>query len=131
MYKWIGIIRVTSEYFHYCFLFGGQSVATLWASYQSPDYLSSLKLSISVLFVVLLLPLLWTSGDIYPEFQRQGDSSHLHATDGFLRIPSGAAPANRLVVSMSAELLCSTYYFKHWLGSILRYTGGGLFLSYQ
>ena len=60
------------------------------------------------LFVVPLIPLFWTPGDVCPGFQSQGGSSSLHASssacNGFLKVTSGATSANLLVASMAAEL---------------------------
>ena len=67
----------------------------------------------SVLFVLPLLSLFWTSGDIWPGFQSQGGFPSLYASlpacNGFLKFTSGATPANLLMTSMAAETFESTY----------------------
>ena len=66
----------------------------------------------------------------------QGGFPHLRTIITCLLMDSSDLPLLQhlltlLVASMSAERLCSNYYFKHWLDSNLRYTGEGLFLSHQ
>ena len=58
-------------------------------------------------FVRPLMPLFWTSGDIYSGFQSQGGSPDLHvlspACNGILRFTSDVTPADLLVSSMAAK----------------------------
>ena len=53
-----------------------------------------------------LIPLFWTSGDICPGFQSQGEPLALCAPspvhNGFLRFTSGATPADLLRASIAA-----------------------------
>ena len=54
-----------------------------------------------------LIPLFWTSWDIYPGFQSQNKFPHVRALSSthnrFLRFTSGATPADHLAASMVAE----------------------------
>ena len=60
-----------------------------------------------------LIPLFWTSGDIYPGFQSQCRSPCLCAIlpryNRILRFTSSVTPADLLVASMAAEPFQSTY----------------------
>ena len=73
------------------------------------------------LFVGLLIPLFWTSGDVSSGFQSQSGFCLIHTwrrrTSNIthsLRFTSGATPADLLVASMAAELISSTYLQRHW-----------------
>ena len=71
----------------------------------------------SFLFVVPLIPLCWTSGDVCPGFQSQSatpclcTSSTVH--NGFLRFTSGVTAADFLFDSMAADPLWSTYLYTY------------------
>ena len=60
-----------------------------------------------------LIPLFWTSGDVSPGCQSQGEFFCLHALlpvcKGFLRFTSGATPADHLTASMVTEPFRSTH----------------------
>ena len=60
-----------------------------------------------------LIPLFWTSGDVSPGCQSQGEFFCLHALlpvcKGFLRFTSGAPPADHLTASMVTEPFRSTH----------------------
>ena len=60
------------------------------------------------LFVKLLVPLFWTSGDVYPGFKASGDPltcvfCHMYVM-GY-RFTSGATPADILVAGMAVDNL--------------------------
>ena len=61
-----------------------------------------------VLFVWAHIPLFWTSGDVCPEFQSQGRTSHLRTSlatcSGFLRFTFGATPADLFATGLSGEI---------------------------
>ena len=65
-----------------------------------------------------LIPLFWTSGDVYPGFQSQGGFPRLPvsspAHNGFLRFTSGVTLADCIEVSMAAEPFLSTYLQTCW-----------------
>ena len=60
-----------------------------------------------------LIPLFWTSGDVYPRFQSQVGLAHLcdllPVCNGFIRFSSGVTPADLLAGSMAVEPFLSTY----------------------
>ena len=58
-----------------------------------------------------LIPLFWTSGDVCPGLQNQGDPfcGFLPACNRFLRFTSGSTPANLLVASMAASQVPCMY----------------------
>ena len=62
-----------------------------------------------------LITLFWTSNDVCPGFQIQGEFPILHAwssaCNGFLTLTSDATPADLLVASMSAKPFQSTYLY--------------------
>ena len=62
-----------------------------------------------MLFVGLLIPLFWTSGDVCLGFKIQGGFPRLCVLslmrNGFLRFTSGVTPADLLATSMVAEPL--------------------------
>ena len=55
------------------------------------------------LFVGPLIPLIWTSGDVCPGFQSQGESLACFLTCVILQITSGMTPADCIEVRMAAE----------------------------
>ena len=71
-------------------------------------------------FVGSLIPLFWTSGDVWPRISKAGWIPHLHALspvcNGFLRFSSGATPADVLSASMVAMPFQSTYLQIMWWG---------------
>ena len=57
-------------------------------------------------FMGPLIPLFWTSGDVCPWFQSQGDpllACFIALCNGFLRFSYGVTPADLLAASMAAE----------------------------
>ena len=64
------------------------------------------------IFIVPLIPLFWTSGDVYPEFQRQSESLVCFLSSVILRFTSGGTPADCTEVSMSADPFPSIYLQK-------------------
>ena len=74
-------------------------------SIHTEDWLYCFKFLKNIsLFMGSLIPLFWTSGDIYPEFQSQGVFPHLYALspgcNGFLRVTSSGTPTDLLVASI-------------------------------
>ena len=67
----------------------------------------------SVLFVGPLIPLFWTSGDVYPGFQSQSGYPCLHAflpvCNKIPRFTSAATPADLFVARIVPELFQSMY----------------------
>ena len=65
-------------------------------------------------FVGSLIPLFWTSGDVWLGFQNQSRYPHLHvsfpAHDRFLRFTSGATPSNLLASSIAADPFLISYF---------------------
>ena len=57
----------------------------------------------SVLSVGLLIPLFWTSGDVYHRFQSQG-ACFVTCVQQILRLTSAATPTDLLLTRMAAEL---------------------------
>ena len=55
-----------------------------------------------------LIPLFWTSGDVYPGFQSQGGSLACFLACVILKFTSGVIPADCIEVSMAADFR-STY----------------------
>ena len=51
----------------------------------------------------LLIPLFWTSGDVYPGFHSQGGSLACFLACVIIRFTSGVTPADCIEVSMAAE----------------------------
>ena len=66
-----------------------------------------------MLFAGSLIPLFWTSGEVFPGFQSQGGSPHLHASspacNRILRFTSGGTLADLLVASMVTKPFRSTF----------------------
>ena len=55
-------------------------------------------------FLGPLIPVLWTSGDVYPGFQSQGGSLACFLACVILRFTSGATPVDFFVASMAAQI---------------------------
>ena len=76
------------------------------------DFFLEILLRTFVLFVGRLIPLFWTSGDIYPWIQSQSGSPCLQASspicNRFLRLTSGATPAD-----LAAELFFDPLTYTH------------------
>ena len=93
-------------------LLGNGIFVLIWMYKQGKFYLFAKVFSFnfgrtSVLFVGLLMPLFWNSGNVYPGLQIQGRSPHLYVSlpvhNEILSFTSGVTPTDLLTASMTAK----------------------------